>query len=551
MKLVGATAKTEKAFLADLLADPGTPKKLERSVSDIRAARDRVSEAIEFLPEQDFVSPAKLINTAHKRAQAALKPLSTVTDVMERVRHHLQVSLVDFGELNMLVTGGVELEEIEAGAGREAGSLQEAFGARFQGFETDWHQILAALSWTRELLALLPSDISTQSRLHAEEPKESEEYLQHARAIAVAIESCAADLKRTEERFDPALIPWGGWNPAPFGELRDWSQDLRVNADTASDWIAYRTASEDLNDLVGEDVVSQLREVTNSAELIPRIMMRRIIEAWLDAVLEGVPLIRDFARQDHDEIRRQFEKLDRDLPRAARSQIRKTCFSAYPDRATAGLTAGQLGTLRGPMSRPRGQLSVRQLVLQSPDLFQTLKPVFLMSPLAVSKFLPREELDEEAISFDAVIFDEASQVFPEDAVPAIARGARTIVVGDSKQLPPSNLFRRSLRDDFDDEDDDDDDADRDAFLGVESILDAMKGKVGRNVAEAYLGMHYRSRHDSLIRFSNHYVYDDRLLVLPTTYKGIDAAATRAVFLSAARYEHHDGPEGAIVNVGAH
>ena len=98
----------------------------------------------------------------------------------------------------------------------------------------------------------------------------------------------------------------------------------------------------------------------------------------------------------------------------------------------------------------------------------------LMSPLAVSQFVPLT-----TDYFDAVIFDEASQVFPEDAVPSIARANQVIVVGDRKQLPPTNFFRRTDGEELPDEDDFTEEADR--FIGTESILDAMVGLIGHAI----------------------------------------------------------------------
>ena len=131
-----------------------------------------------------------------------------------------------------------------------------------------------------------------------------------------------------------------------------------------------------------------------------------------------------------------------------------------------------------------------------------------MSPLAVSQYLPLEEEH-----FDAVIFDGASQVFPEDAVPSIVRGRQVIVVGDHKQLPPTNFFRRAETEDVYDDDWEEED---DQLIGMESILDAMVGLVGRGqVGEQYLRVHYRSVSEVLIQFSNQKFYSERtLLVFP-------------------------------------
>src|SRR6185503_12131158 len=80
--------------------------------------------------------------------------------------------------------------------------------------------------------------------------------------------------------------------------------------------------------------------------------------------------------------------------------------------------------------------SIRDLAAgDSGAVIRHLKPIWLMSPLSVSDTLP---LDVDL--FDVVIFDEASQIPVEEAVPALYRARQVIVVGDEMQLPPTSFF---------------------------------------------------------------------------------------------------------------
>lgn len=194
--------------------------------------------------------------------------------------------------------------------------------------------------------------------------------------------------------------------------------------------------------------------------------------------------------------------------------------------------AGQLAVLRGQISRRNRRMSVRRLMERIPNLLLTLKPCFLMSPLAVSQYLPGGQPGGERIEFDVLIFDEASQVWPEEALPAIERARQVIVAGDRQQLPPSRFFRSTGSDNEGAEDEDD--GPEDAFAGRESILDAMVGQLGRNVGESWLGVHYRSRCESLIRFSNHAFYENRLLTFPGPSP--DEVCVRSVYLDEATYD---------------
>ena len=179
--------------------------------------------------------------------------------------------------------------------------------------------------------------------------------------------------------------------------------------------------------------------------------------------------------------------------------------------------------------KKRRQMPVRRLLEKVPTLIRAFKPCFLMSPLAVSQFLPLT-----SGSFDAVIFDEASQVFPEDAVPSIVRSHQTVIVGDRKQLPPTNFFRRAEGDG----DNEDEWKEEDSFVGMESVLDVMVSMVGSGrVGEQYLRVHYRSKSESLIQFSNHKFYGERpLIVFPDPRPARVSKALRSVHVTDGVYE---------------
>jgi superfamily I DNA and/or RNA helicase/very-short-patch-repair endonuclease len=163
----------------------------------------------------------------------------------------------------------------------------------------------------------------------------------------------------------------------------------------------------------------------------------------------------------------------------------------------------EMASVLRELAKQRAHLPVRQLVHRIPNLLPKLKPCLLMSPLSVAQYL-----DATHSNFDAVVFDEASQIPVWDAVGAIARGKQLVLVGDPKQLPPTNFFNRA-----DDADDSGMDNAEDAPVqDLESILDEC---LGAGLPTLRLEWHYRSRHGSLITFSNHRYYDSRLITFPS------------------------------------
>ena len=182
---------------------------------------------------------------------------------------------------------------------------------------------------------------------------------------------------------------------------------------------------------------------------------------------------------------------------------------------------GQLRTLRRQFERKRGHLPVRQLMIQAGNAIQTIKPVFMMSPMSIATYLP-----SGSVNFDLVVFDEASQVRPVDALGALMRTDQAVVVGDSKQLPPTRFF------DIVTQSDDDDDEDR-VVADMESILGLFRAE---GAPDRMLRWHYRSRHESLIAVSNREFYENGLVVFPSPDSSRESIGLRYHHLPDTQYD---------------
>src|SRR5665213_2372094 len=209
----------------------------------------------------------------------------------------------------------------------------------------------------------------------------------------------------------------------------------------------------------------------------------------------------------------------------------------------------QHSEIKRQVRRKRGFSSVRRLFQEAPDILAAIKPCWAMSPLMVSQMLPATEL------FDVVIFDEASQVMPADAIPAISRGKQLVVAGDRHQLPPTDFFAKlsvpgDIDLDFDEEDEDiDDDAELTVAVpetrDVESILDTLDVVLaGRSRT---LTWHYRSKDEKLIATSNAYVYHHQMITFPGSDSS-DRIQFEAVELSAGLGVHNKSPVAEVARV---
>jgi len=202
----------------------------------------------------------------------------------------------------------------------------------------------------------------------------------------------------------------------------------------------------------------------------------------------------------------KFRDDDAAFREMTRRQLAARVSSRLPGPDDALTRGPEMTLLKKAIRNNSRGMSLRTLFSRIPHLLPRLCPCMLMSPLSVSQYLL-----PEGGQFDLVVFDEASQLPTSEAVASIARGKALIVVGDPRQLPPTTFFET---DSFDEENADKED--------LESILDEC---IALSLPSVHLKWHYRSRHESLIAFSNANYYDNGLLTFPSN----DDLATRVSF----------------------
>jgi very-short-patch-repair endonuclease len=211
-----------------------------------------------------------------------------------------------------------------------------------------------------------------------------------------------------------------------------------------------------------------------------------------------------------DDLRGRLARLDKEIILATRKDLRaKISAQARPPR---GIGTGRKSTwtdlalIANEVDKKKKHISVRELAGRASAALLELKPCWMMSPLAVAQYLPKH-----GFKFDLCIIDEASQMPPEEAIGALARSKRAMIVGDTNQLPPSNFFRKLIDNDGDDE------TGEDENVLSESILELANATFR---PARRLRWHYRSKHSGLIKFSNRLVYNDDLVVFPSPSEGI-------------------------------
>ena len=229
---------------------------------------------------------------------------------------------------------------------------------------------------------------------------------------------------------------------------------------------------------------------------IQRALRVAIYQQKAHSLILKNPLLNEFDTLIFEQMIEKYQALKREFQLLTRQELLARLYVRMSSRIREQELSAQLTLLRKRIGNKGRGTSIRNIIAQMPDLLQVLCPVMLMSPLSVAQYL---EMGGE--KFDLVIFDEASQMPTSEAIGAIARAKACVVVGDPKQMPPTNFFSTNVTDDDEAEIDD-----------QESILDDC---ISLSMPARYLGWHYRSKHESLITFSNHNYYDSRLLTFPS------------------------------------
>ena len=255
------------------------------------------------------------------------------------------------------------------------------------------------------------------------------------------------------------------------------------------------------------EIFNQLRECGMQAAVdlyVEGVPVAKIQRAFMVAVYGQMgneiilqdPTLSEFNGIAIDQTIEKFVALKREFQQLTRLELVARLAARIPIGTRDAELSSELTLLRKRIGNKGRGTSIRAIINQMPALLPTLCPVMLMSPLSVAQYL---EMD--APKFDLVIFDEASQMPTCEAVGAMVRGKMSVVVGDPQQMPPTNFFCTTVTDEEEADIDD-----------LESILDDC---ISLSMPSRYLRWHYRSKHESLIAFSNQNYYEDRLVTFPS------------------------------------
>ncbi|MBN4082606.1 DUF4011 domain-containing protein [Phycisphaeraceae bacterium AH-315-B13] len=412
----------------------------------------------------------------------------------------LESLLVDFQKARDLKKLDVELEGMRSGA--------ETLGQVSQNSVTDWDACDLLLEWCDSFSAMA-AEYSSQGA--------HQELVELVRN-AVSEQGTAERIAASAPGYRAAFATWAGaWESVCvivnvdgcevrkpdtwfLTEIDDMFDRWLGGLDRLSGWCGWRRA----RDAAADAGLGKLVEAYERGD-VPRESLGDAFEyaygvQWFNATANSVDVIREFNSDIHATVVDRFCSVDSGIIEKTKAVVASIIGESTPSAPAHASSRSEVGILRREMEKKRRHMPTRRLIASIPNLLPRLKPCFLMSPLSVAQFL-----DSDVPQFDLVVFDEASQIPVWDAIGAIARGHEVVVVGDSKQLPPTSFFSSI-------EGDDEFDADDHVVDDMESILKECNAS---GIPALRLKWHYRSRHESLIAFSNQMYYQNELHTFPS------------------------------------
>jgi KaiC/GvpD/RAD55 family RecA-like ATPase len=501
----------------------------------LRNIADRVNDIIRALPTQRPLSQSGSFEEVQACLQNLTRDLAAILEGIDTLGVHEEVSLRDFPRILATARDCRNAQSRFA----SATDVHEHLADAYKKSETDLEPIRRTVTFA--------SSIAFHSL-----PKQTAEWLLcedydsrllELRMWLSSAAECGKRLRGSTETIE-TLSGSSAWS---VQSGRSWSslvaviERAQLNSQDLDPWMHFlrlriRSKEDGLHRLtiLAEDKVLEPGELNRSFLFVfYNTLARNAFTQHTDlAHVTGIT---------QEELRRQFAASDKEAIRLYSERVASLTDNRglfYGNRSGPVKTWTELALIVHETNKQKRHIPIRQLMSRAPNALLSLKPCFMMGPLSVAQYL-----EPGRMKFDLVVMDEASQLKPEDAIGALARGGQVVIVGDPKQLPPTNFFQRvSL-----DPDDDSDADERTAVEEGESILD-VASTLFQPVRR--LRWHYRSRHHSLIAFSNEEFYQRDLIIFPSAYHDDASLGVKHQFVAGGIFENSRNTREAAVVVDA-
>lgn len=428
----------------------------------------------------------KLLDELKKYDSKLFKSINKEYKTIIKTINEVSISKLDYKNLVESLEMVKEYLEIDSNFELEAYEIRKLVRDSYDGYNTNFKDIYDLLNQIKNCREIKDFKNFKYNELDSELFNEMKNHIKYLDSIF-----------ETEYLYDKDIIKL---NTCSIKDLYVKTTGKLNHYDYLATWIKINGIISLLKDLNCLRFIDYVNDNKLDISRIKDVFKGVFFKGLSYKILNEISVFKQFNSVEVNKMVSKFIQRDHDKFEIASSLIREKLQALKPNNDI--IAPGSAASLiNREYQKKRKQMSVRELLNSNPQFIQLLKPCFLMSPLSVSTYL-----DSKSFTFDLVIFDEASQIFPYDAIGSIYRARQMVVVGDSKQMPPSNFFAS-----VEQGDDDLDDLEGESVSDYESILDIASACLPKY----RLKWHYRSKNEELIAFSNKHFYDNSLTTFPS------------------------------------
>ncbi len=372
--------------------------------------------------------------------------------------------------------------------------LKEMMGSLYMDEQTDFNALERALNKADSARAVCRKVRADIWRTYAEK----DGYISDTAALKQHLEklsSLSSEIENIKKQYRISFADIEDTSEYP-ALAAEYFERFAANTALMREWTGYQKIRQQMEGCGLECVIKAVEDGRISASEAAAAFMCELNSGFITQIISRDPELSDFRAARFEGRIELFEetlKKYRDL--TVQELVAKLSVNIPAGNADAAASS-ELGILKKAIKSNGRMMTIRKLFEKIPTLLRKICPCMLMSPISVAQYI-----DPAFPKYDLVIFDEASQLPTSEAIGAIARGENVVIVGDPKQLPPTSFFKSNKMDEEHIEQED-----------LESLLDDC---LAISLPQKYLKWHYRSRHESLIAYSNMKYYDNKLYTFPS------------------------------------
>lgn len=388
----------------------------------------------------------------------------------------------------------MHMQEVKSKITQVNSATLEYIGTLYLGVDTNWQLLQKAVEKASLIHNFLAGVDKCKQNKYLEKISSPENTVEITNAILILNKFIVA----VKQMCDKYHI-----NLSYISDSKDWLTSItkvimayNENISELKNWIAVQQKSKQLKEMGLVSIVMAWRQGDVDKDNIYNVFEANLYYMLILKTISSDDRLKEFHGKQYEDMIEQYGELIEKFRVLTIQELVAKLSANVPVSGAESASSSEIGILKRAIKSNGRMLSIRRLFDEIPNLLRKLCPCMLMSPISVAQYI-----DPSFPKFDLVIFDEASQLPTCEAVGAIARGDNVVIVGDPKQLPPTNFFssNRVDEDNMDKED-------------LESLLDDC---LSVSMPQEHLKWHYRSHHESLIAYSNIKYYDNKLYTFPS------------------------------------